>query len=97
MVLSVKGGRALTPAFVQDLRGTMENEEGSEMGGFICLGQPTKGMRDVEAQAGMWDYLGKDYHRLQIRTVEDLLGGRGFDTLSRVETMDWTKQVPLPI
>ena len=97
MVLSVKGGRTLTPAFVRDLRGTMENEEGSEMGGFICLGQPTKGMRDMEAQAGMWNYRGKDYHRLQIRTVEDLLGGRGFDTPSRVETMDWTKQVPLPI
>ena len=97
MVLSVKGGRTLTPAFVRDLRGTMENETDAEMGGFICLEQPTKGMRDVESQAGMWNYLGKDYHHLQIRTVDDLLQGRGFDTPSRVETMDWTKQVPLPI
>ena len=97
MVLSVKGGKTLTPAYVRDLRGTMVNETDAEMGGFICLGQPTKGMRDVENQAGMWNYLGKDYHQLQIRTVEDLLAGRGFDTPSRVETLDWTKQVPLPI
>ena len=97
MVLSVKGGRTLTPAFVRDLRGTMENESGAEIGGFICLGQPTKGMREVESQAGMWNYLGKDYQMLQIRTIEDLLQGRGFDTPSRVETLDWAKQVPLPI
>ena len=97
MVLSVKGGRTLTPAFVRDLRGTMENETDAEVGGFICLSKPTKGMREVESQAGMWTYLGKDYRRLQIRTVEDLLQGRGFDTPSRVETLDWTKQVPLPI
>lgn len=97
MVLSVKGGRTLTPAFVRDLRGTVENETGAELGGFICLSQPTKGMRDVEAQAGIWNYLGKDYHRLQIRTVEELLQGKAFDTPSRVQTLDWTKQVPLPI
>ena len=97
MVLSVKGGRTLTPAFLRELRGTMENETDAEMGGFICLEQPTKGMRDVESQAGMWNYLGRDYDQLQIRTVEDLLQGWGFDTPSRVETLDWTKQVPLPI
>ena len=97
MILSVKGGRTLTPAFVRDLRGTMENETDATMGGFICLGQPTKGMRESEAQAGMWSYLGKDYQQLQIRTIEDLLEGRGFDTPSRVGTLDWTKQVPLPI
>ena len=97
MILSVKGGRTLTPAFVHDLRGTMENETDATMGGFICLGQPTKGMRESESQAGMWSYLGKDYQQLQIRTIEDLLEGRGFDTPSRVGTLDWTKQVPLPI
>ena len=97
MILSVKGGRTLTPAFVRDLRGTMENETDATMGGFICLGQPTKGMRESESQAGMWNYLGKDYQQLQIRTVDDLLEGRGFDTPSRVGTLDWAKQVPLPI
>ena len=97
MVLSVKGGRTLTPAFVRELRGTVEQEADAALGGFICLSQPTKGMRDVEAQAGTWNYLGKDYHRLRIRTVEELLAGNGFDTPSRVQTLDWTKQVPLPI
>jgi len=97
MVLSVKGGRTLTPAFIRELRGTYETENDAELGGFICLAHPTKGMRDAEAQAGTWNYLGKEYHRLQILTVEDLLAGKGFDTPSRVQTLDWTKQVPLAI
>ena len=96
MVLSVKGGK-LTPAFMRELRGTMEREHDSEMGGLICLQDPTKGMLKDVADAGVWDYLGRDYHRLQIRTVGELLEGKGFDTPSRVQTLDWTKQVPLPI
>jgi DNA modification methylase len=94
MVLSVKGGK-LTPAFMRELRGTMEREHDSEMGGLICLQNPTKGMRQEEAGAGVWDYLGKEYHRLQIRTIEELLAGTAFDTPSRVQTLDWTKQIPL--
>jgi DNA modification methylase len=96
MVLSVKGGK-LTPAFMRELRGTMEREPDSEIGGLICLQQPTKGMERDVADAGVWTYQGRDYHRLQIRTVAELLDGRAFDTPSRVQTLDWTRQVPLPI
>lgn len=96
MVLSVKGGSNLTPAFMRELRGTLEREPNSVLGGLICLSEPTKGMRDEEARGGIWEYLGRPYHRLQIRTVEELLAGKAFDTPSRVQTLDWTRQVPLP-
>lgn len=90
MVLSVKGGK-LTPAYVRELRGVYERENDCEMGGFICLQEPTKGMISEAAAAGIYNYRGTDYHRLQVRTVEDLLAGRGFDTPSQVQTLDWIK------
>lgn len=86
MVLSVKGGN-VTPAFVRELKGTMDTDDDTEMAGFICLQPPTKGMKDAAAKAGMFTYLGKDYPRVQIRTVEDLLSGRAFETPSVVQTL----------
>lgn len=97
MVISVKGGKSLTPAFVRELRGVLERESDSEMAGFICLQKPTKGMLTEAASAGIYTYQGKDYHRLQIRTVQDLLDGKGFDTPSRVQTLNWVRQIPLPL
>lgn len=96
MVLSVKGGH-ITPAYVRELRGVLERERDSEMAGFICLQEPTKGMRDEAAAAGIYTLHGTDYHRLQIRTIQDLLDGRGFDTPSKVQTLNWVKQIPLPL
>lgn len=87
MVLSVKGGIHVNPGFVRDLRGTLEREEGAELGGLILLKNPTKGMLAECASAGMYSYNGVDYPRLQIRTVEDLLGGRGFSTPARIGTL----------
>jgi site-specific DNA-methyltransferase (adenine-specific) len=96
MVLSVKGGK-LTPAFMRELRGVLEREGKSEIGGLICLQEPTKGMLSEAAAAGIYTYQGTDYHRLQIRTIGDLLEGRGFDTPSRVQTLNWIKQLALPL
>jgi DNA modification methylase len=96
MVISVKGGH-LSPAYIRELRGTMERENNAELGGFICLEKPTKGMwRDV-AEAGVYTYMGKPYDRLQIRTIGDLLDGKAFDTPSRVQTMNWDRQIHLPL
>lgn len=96
MVLSVKGGK-LAPAYVRELRGVLEREEDAELAGFICLQPPTKGMIDEAASAESFTYLGKRYPRLQIRTIADLLDGRGFDTPSKVETLSWEKQQVLPL
>jgi DNA modification methylase len=96
MIISVKGGH-LSPAHIRELRGTMERERDVDLGGFICLEKPTKGMwRDV-AEAGQYTYLGKQYDRLQIRTISELLAGHAFDTPSRVQTMNWDRQIHLPL
>jgi DNA modification methylase len=95
MVLSVKGGH-LAPAHIRELRGVL-GRENSELAGFICLERPTKGMMQEAAEAGMFTYLGKNYPRLQIRTIEDLLGKKRFETPSHVQTMDWQKQAVLPL
>lgn len=96
MVISVKGGEHLTPAFVRELRGVLERDE-TEMAGFICLHKATKGMNDEASKAGMFTYEGTRYPRLQIRTVEDLLAGRMFDTPSRVHTLNWQRQTALAL
>lgn len=68
------------------------------MSGFICLAPITPGMKTAAADAGMFKYLGKDYERVQLRTVEDLLAGRGFDTPSKVQTLGWaTQQAVMPL
>lgn len=97
MVLSVKGGKQLNPAFIRELRGVLERERDTEMAGFICLQPPTKGMKDEAASAGVYNYLGTEYHRLQLRTIQDLLEGKGFDTPSKVQTLNWISQLPLPL
>lgn len=97
MLLSVKGGNHITPAFVRDLRGTLDREEGAQLGGLILLKDPTKGMLAEAASAGMYDYNGVDYPRLQIRTIEDLLAGRGFITPSRIGTLQRKMQGELAL
>jgi site-specific DNA-methyltransferase (adenine-specific) len=71
IVLSVKGGK-LKPTDLRDLRGVMEREKAA-MGGFLCLNEPSKGMRIEAAQAGTYTYNGKDYPRMQLVTVADIL------------------------
>jgi len=96
MVLSVKGGK-LTPAFVRELRGVLERESDSLMAGLICLQKPTDGMIAEAAKAGIYTYRGTDYRRLQIKTIQELLDDRGFHTPSRIQTLNWVKQLALPL
>lgn len=96
MVLSVKGGK-LAPSFMRDLRGVVDREEDAKIGGLICLENPTKGMRDEEASGGVYTYQGKTYHRLQIRTIQNLLDGKWFDTPSTVGTLGKSSQTIMPV
>jgi hypothetical protein len=96
MVVSVKGGK-LAPAFMRELRGTLERDNDTEQGGLIRRRPPTKGMLDEAAKAGMYRHGEKEYHRLQIRTIEELLAGKAFDTPSSVRPLDWSKQMALPL
>lgn len=93
MVLSVKGG-GLQPAHIRELRGVLERED-SVLSGFICLSNPTQGMITEAARAGRWEYEGKYYDRIQIRTIQQLLNGIGFNTPTQVQTLNWDRQLRL--
>jgi len=74
MVLSVKSG-SIKPADIRDLRGVLDRE-GVKMAGFLCLKPPTKAMRHEAASAGLYDYMGNSYPRIQILTVYEILEER---------------------
>ena len=93
MILSVKGGEALTPAMVRDLRGTVADEENAELGGFLSMEEPTRGMREAAARAGRFEYKGVFYDRIQFLTVKDVIEDhKDFHTPSKVATRLATKQ-----
>ena len=79
VVLQVKSGHVSSP-HIRDLKGVVGREKAA-MGLYITLEEPTRDMR-VEAATGgffhshIW---AKDYPKIQIRTVEELLSGKQFD------------------
>lgn len=97
MALSVKGGGTLAPASIRELRGILSRDADTELAGFISFGEPTRGMRDEAARAGLYEYRGIQYERIQFRTVRELLDGRGFHTPSQVQKFGWQKQSVLPL
>jgi hypothetical protein len=54
--------------------------EKAEIGVLICIESPTKHMRAEATEAGFYEAVwGKRYPRLQILTIEELLGGKKVD------------------
>lgn len=96
MILSVKGG-AIRPEHMRELRGVLEREKDTELGGLITLRPPTKGMKFEASQGKMYRYREVNYPRLQIRTIEDLLSRNLFDTPARIQTLHWAEQWKLPL
>ncbi len=78
-VVQVKSGKVSSPQ-VRDLKGTVEREQAA-MGLFISLEKPTTAMTTEAVSAGLYrsDVWQKDYPRLQIRTIGELLAGNGFE------------------
>ena len=78
-IVQVKSGRVSSP-HVRDLKGTVEREK-ADLGLFITLEEPTRDMRTEAASAGFYhsDIWQRDYPRMQIRTVAELLAGNEFD------------------
>ncbi|QUS38491.1 site-specific DNA-methyltransferase [Tardiphaga alba] len=77
-LISVKGGKNLSPSMIRDLRGTMEREK-AEMAVFISMEKPSQQMRVEAASAGFFDSSQGKHQRIQIRTISDLLTGKGID------------------
>jgi DNA modification methylase len=84
IVLSVKSGDNLTPAFVRDLRGVVEREK-AEIGVLITLRQPSREMRREASGAGFYKSNWGTHPKLQILTVKELLSG---ENINRPPTRD---------
>ena len=78
-VIQVKGGRVSSPQ-VRDLRGVVERE-GAALGLFISLEPPTRDMRQEAAAAGFFhsDLWAREFPKVQLRTVGEMLSGQGFE------------------
>ena len=65
---------------MHELRGVIERER-AEIGVLLTMQDPTQPMRAEAASAGFYHSPGwhKDYPRLQILTVAELLAGQGID------------------
>lgn len=77
IVFSVKSGK-VNVSHIRDLVGTVEREKAA-IGVYVTLEPPTKPMITEAVSAGFYhsDFFNKDYPRIQILTVEDILAGRG--------------------
>ena len=77
IILSVKSGHT-SAAHVRDLRGVVEREE-AQIGALLTLQEPTPPMRAEAASGGFYESPWGRHPRIQILTIEELLGGKGID------------------
>ena len=79
VVIQVKGGRVSSPQ-IRDLKGVVERERAA-LGLFISLDDPTRDMRTEEAVGGFYhsELWQRDFPKIQLRTIGQLLAGQGFD------------------
>ncbi|HMU33778.1 MAG TPA: site-specific DNA-methyltransferase [Pyrinomonadaceae bacterium] len=77
IIFSVKSGH-VNVSHIRDLGHVVEREKAA-IGVYVTLEPPTKPMITEAVSAGFYhsDYFGKDFPRIQILTVEDILAGRG--------------------
>jgi DNA modification methylase len=75
-LVSVKGGRQIVRAYVQELAGAID-EHHADMGVLITLADPTRGMTEAANRAGTytWPVNGQTHPRVQIITIAELLSG----------------------
>ncbi len=79
VIVQVKSGK-VGVRDVRDLRGTIERENAA-MGVFLTLEQPTRDMLGEAADAGQYrsPFWKRDYPRIQVLTIEQLLEGHRVD------------------
>ena len=79
MVIQVKSGH-VSPSHIRDLKGVVERE-GAALGFYISLESPTRDMIAEAASAGFFhsDLMNRDYPKIQVRTIAELLAGKSFE------------------
>ena len=80
IILSVKAGVHVSVSHIRDLIGVLDREK-AEIGVYLSLEEATKPMRAEAAQAGFYhsDIWNRDYPRVQILTIAELLEGKQID------------------
>ena len=76
-IFSVKAGK-VTVSHIRDLVGVLTREK-AEIGAFLSLEPPTSPMRREAASAGFYESPWGKHPRIQLLTIEDLLGGKSID------------------
>ena len=96
IVVQVKGGHVSSPQ-VRDLKGVVEREKAA-MGLFISLDEPTAPMRSEAASGGFFqsDVWQRDFPKIQLRTIGDMLAGQGFDLTPRPAAYQPAQRVRRP-
>lgn len=86
VLVQVKSGKVKS-GDIRDLRGTVERE-GAAIGVFITLEEPSRDMNREAAEAGFYQQPGFDrnYPKIQILTISDLLNGTQLQMPSSVMT-----------
>lgn len=81
IIFSVKSDKVLHPSYIRDLKGTMEREDAA-MGVFLCLYEPTKGMREEATKAGIYksNLFTMEFPKLRIVTAQEILDGATLNT-----------------
>jgi site-specific DNA-methyltransferase (adenine-specific) len=76
-IVSVKAGEHVGVAMVRDLKGVLEREK-EPIGILLTLAPPTREMVTEAAASGFYDseFWGRKFPRLQIMTIEEMLGGK---------------------
>ena len=95
IILQVKGGKTGVKD-VRDLRGVLDREKAA-IGVLISLQPPTREMQAEAASTGFYEHkMNKQkYPRIQLRTVKELMTGKGIERPSNVAAVDETfKKAP---
>jgi site-specific DNA-methyltransferase (adenine-specific) len=83
IIISVKAGEHVGPAFVRELRGVVEREK-AEMGILVCVKSPTSEMTREARRAGTYSSLNASFPKLQIVTVADMFADKPLNIPGRV-------------
>jgi DNA modification methylase len=90
IVISVKAGERIGPAFVRELRGVLERER-AEMGILACVKAPTQEMLLEAKRAGTYRSLNGVFPRLQIITLADIFANKPLNIPGRLNPYERKK------
>ena len=87
-IISVKGGHNANVSMIRDLGHVIDREK-ADIGVFISIDEPTRPMQEEAAMKGFYHSpLGRDYPRIQILTIAQILEGK------RPDIPPWIAPIP---